>query len=250
MQQLSTTILPILFLATLSGLTTLIGTILAISVGRHTKGIAFGIGFSAVIMLLISFTELIPEAIGEAGIYVTVLFAALGATLIALLHWIVPHTHLIKENGAFNFPLIRSAYLVMFGLILHDIPEGFAMANAYIASSSLGLFVAIVIAMHNIPEEFAIAAPIVSIRKPRLLYIAAFISALAEPIGAIIGLFAVYIHPAFNGVFLALAGGAMIFVAIHELLPMMKIYRETEAFIGGGIFSAVLYLILSRVLAL
>jgi len=42
----------------------------------------------------------------------------------------------------------------------------------------------------------------------------------------------------------------MIFVAIHELLPMMKIYRETEAFIGGGIFSAVLYLILSRVLAL
>ena len=99
MQQLSTTILPILFLATLSGLTALIGTILAISVGRHTKGIAFGIGFSAVIMLLISFTELIPEAIGEAGIYVTVLFAALGARLIALLHWIVPHTHLIKENG-------------------------------------------------------------------------------------------------------------------------------------------------------
>ena len=246
MQDLSTVILPILLLAALSGLTTLIGTALAISLGRHINGIAFGIGFSAVIMLLISFTELIPEAVGETGMIATALFTILGAMLIALLHWIIPHTHLIKENGAFSFPVIRSAYLVMFGLILHDFPEGFAMANSYITSPRLGLFVAVVIAIHNIPEEFAIAAPIASIKRPRVLFAAAFISALAEPIGATVGLFAVHLHPAFNSVFLAFAAGAMIFVAVHELLPMMKIYRAKAAFISGGVFSVVLYFIIRK----
>jgi zinc transporter ZupT len=91
------------------------------------------------------------------------------------------------------------------------------------------------------------AAPIVSISRPRFLFMAAFISALAEPAGAIIGLFAVHFYPALNSIFMAFAAGAMIYVAIHELLPMVKIYREPKYFFSGGIFSVVVYLLLTQI---
>ncbi len=247
MESLNNQYLPVLLLAILSGLTTLIGTTIAIYVGKNVKGIVFGIGFSAVIMLLISIFELLPQAIEEAGRGVAIIAAAVGSLLIALLHWIIPHTHLIEERGALNVPLIRSAYLVMFGLILHDFPEGFALANAYISSADLGLLLALVIALHNIPEEFAMAAPIVSISRPRLLFMAAIISALAEPAGAVIGLFAVHFHPSLNSIFMAFAAGAMIYVAIHELLPMAKIYREPRYFVSGGIFSVMVYPLLTQI---
>jgi ZIP family zinc transporter len=61
------------------------------------------------------------------------------------------------------------------------------MANSYIASPSLGIFVALAIALHNIPEEFAMAVPIVMARKKRFLYATAFFSGLAEPLGAVVG---------------------------------------------------------------
>jgi ZIP family zinc transporter len=45
-------------------------------------------------------------------------------------------------------------------LILHDVPEGFVMAYAYVASPALGVLVALAIALHNLPEEFAMAVPL------------------------------------------------------------------------------------------
>ena len=161
--------------------------------------------------------------------------------IVAVLHWIIPHTHLVEERGMLNPALLRSAYLVAFGLILHDVPEGFAMANAYVASPSLGVMVAVAIALHNIPEEFAMAVPIVAVRKQRLLYAAAFLSGLAEPLGALIGLAAVQVYPGLNPLFMAFAAGAMIFVSVHELLPMARRYGNIGLFITGGTASAFVY---------
>ena len=42
------------------------------------------------------------------------------------------------------------------------------MANAYIAAPSLGVTVALAIAVHNLPEEFAIALPAVALKKKNL----------------------------------------------------------------------------------
>jgi ZIP family zinc transporter len=149
----------VMLLALLSGITTLIGVGLALWVGSSAKGIATGMGFSAGIMILISILELIPESVSEAGILGSLITVALGAAAVASLHVIVPHTHLIEEKGKLDPRLLKGAYLVAFGLILHDFPEGFAMANSYVASPSLGVLVALAIALHNIPEEFAMAAP-------------------------------------------------------------------------------------------
>jgi len=172
-----TTYVAILLLAFISVFTTILGTVLAIYFSKSERAIVLGIGFSVGFMLLISLFELVPEALGNAGMALTIAAVGLGMLIVAALHWIIPHTHLAEEKGIFNQTLIRSAYLVAFGLILHDVPEGFAMANAYIASPSLGILVAVAIALHNIPEEFALAVPLVMTRKRRLLFKAALLSA-------------------------------------------------------------------------
>jgi ZIP family zinc transporter len=243
-----TTYIAVLLLAFLSVFTTLLGVTLAIYLGRNERAIAVGIGFSAGIMLLVSFLELMPEATGEAGIGTASLVFILGMLIVAALHWVIPHTHLVEEKGAFRKALLKTAYLVAFGLILHDVPEGFAMANSYIASPTMGLLVALAIAIHNIPEEFAMAVPIVVVRKRRFLYLAAFLSGLAEPLGAIVGLVAVHFHPMLNPLFMAFAAGAMVFVSVHELLPMARMYHKTHLFILGAIISVFVYALLAALI--
>jgi ZIP family zinc transporter len=235
------TYVAVLGLSLLSVVTTVLGVALAIVVRRSDVGIAVGIGFSAGIMLLISFAELLPEAIAGAGAAPALGMAALGAGLIAALHVVIPHTHLFKESGAVALPILRSAHLVALGLILHDLPEGFAMANAYVAAPSLGVLVAVGIALHNLPEEFIIALPALAVRDKRLLFVAAALSALAEPVGAAIGLVAVGALPALNALFMAFAAGAMIFVSLHELVPLARRYRRLSAFVAGMVISVVTF---------
>jgi ZIP family zinc transporter len=241
------TYLAVLGLAIISGLTTLIGVTLALYVGRNPKSIAFGIGFSAGMMILISLLELIPHAWAISGAGASLAAIISGAGLVAGLHWIIPHTHLVKEPGVFDARALKTAYLVAFGLILHDLPEGFAMANSYLVSPSLAMLVTTGIALHNIPEEFAMAVPAVALKARRFLYRAALFSALAEPLGAAIGLAAAHLMPALNPVFMNAAAGAMIFVSLHELVPMARQYGNTGMFAAGFGASVLVYVLLGLI---
>jgi zinc transporter, ZIP family len=185
--------------------------------------------------------DLVPASLAAQGVGATLGGVTAGVALVWIAHFIIPHTHLMEEKGIADTALIRSAYLVVFGLILHDVPEGFAMANAYVASPALGVLVAIGIGLHNLPEEFAMSVPLVMLRSKSALFGAALLSALAEPVGAVIGLVAVGIAPTLNAHFLAFAAGAMIFVSMHELVPMARRYRHLGLFMLGMLLSALIY---------
>jgi len=245
----SATTTAVLLLSLMSLLTTWLGVALAIRLRENTRALAAGIGFSAGIMVLVSGWELIPEAVSAMGAGKTLGSVAAGAVLVWAAHLVIPHVHLFQEKGIADTALMRSAYLVAFGLILHDVPEGFAMANAYVASPALGVLVALAIALHNVPEEFAMAVPLVMLRSKASLYGAAALSALAEPLGAVIGLAAVSVAPALNAHFLAFAAGAMLFVAVHELVPMARRYRHLDFFLWGIVLSALAYALLVRLTA-
>ena len=238
----------ILLLSLLSVVTTGIGVMLALLIRENTRAIAFGIGFSTGIMVLVSALELIPKAHEAVGTLVAGLTVALGGVLIWVANLIIPHSHLVPEHGQADTRLVRSVHLVVIGLILHDVPEGFAMANAYIASSSIGLLVALAIALHNLPEELAMAVPATTLRSTKFLVSAAMLSALAEPAGAIIGLLAVTVSPALNGYFMAFAAGAMLFVSFHELLPMARRYGKMVWFGAGIVLSVAVHQILALVI--
>jgi ZIP family zinc transporter len=238
----------VLLLALMSGLTTLIGVALAFRLGQDVRAIALGIGFSAGIMLLISGFELLPASFRAAGAARTGSGLALGAALIAALHVLIPHVHLFEERGLRETSMLRTSSLVALGLILHDFPEGIAMANAYIESPSLGVLVSLAIALHNIPEEFAMAVPAVASRRPAMLVAVALVSAMAEPAGALVGLVVVRLEPALNAFFMAVAAGAMIFVSVHELLPMAARYRNVTLFGAGLALSVPVYLLLRSII--
>lgn len=242
------TYLIILLLAFLSVMSALIGVALALYIGRNDRYVSVGIGFSAGMMLIISLFELVPTAIKEAGVITVLVATTSGMLIAAVLHWSIPHTHLVEESGVFRQTFLKAAYLVAFGLILHDVPEGFAMANSYLAAPSLGVLIALAIALHNIPEEFAMAVPIVAIKRQRLLYKAAFLSALAEPLGALLGLIAMHFHPALNPVFMAFAAGVMIFVSVDELIPMARMYGRVHHFVLGFVMSLLVYVLLGMLL--
>lgn len=235
----------VMFLASLSLLTTWIGVLLALKLRDNSNAIAVGIGFSVGIMLLISLLELVPGALALARLEAVVPSFLAGVAIVWSAHLLIPHRHLSDETGRGNPRLVRTVYLVAFGLVLHDFPEGFAMASSYIASPQLGIMLAIAIALHNIPEEFAMAVPAVILGRKRLLYAAAAMSALAEPLGAAIGLVAVAIAPALNGHFMAFAAGAMVFVSVHELIPMAKRHRQPGWFAVGILVSLAVYLLLT-----
>lgn len=242
---MSATHTAVVLLSLLSCLTTWLGVALALVLRENARAIAGGIGFSAGLMILIAVLELVPESLAAMGAAATLGSASAGTAFLWAAHFILPHTHLFKEKGWADKALVRSAYLVALGLILHDVPEGFAMANAYVASPALGLLVALAIALHNLPEEFAMAVPLAMLRSKASLFGAALLSGLAEPLGAVIGLVAVGVAPGLNAHFLAFAAGAMLFVSVHELVPMARRYPHGNFFFLGILVSALVYALLA-----
>ena len=239
--------LTVVVLGLLSGITTVIGVGLAILLENNKRAIAIGVAFSGGIMILMSALELIPEAIPHIGPKNALFATASGIVVFYLLNYLIPHLHLEKEEeNPFGIVSLKTAYLVAFGLILHDVPEGFAMANSYLSQPALGLMMAIAIALHNIPEELAMAVPLIAVKRKKVLFKAALISAMAEPAGAIVGLVVVQAFIDLTYYLLTFTAGAMIFISLHELFPMVKRYRQPTSFITGIALSVLVYLGLEK----
>jgi ZIP family zinc transporter len=81
------------------------------------------------------------------------------------------------------------------------------------------------------------ALPAVMTGRKRFVARAAITSAAAEPVGALVGLAGVSAFPSLNATFLAFAAGAMVYVSLHELLPMARRFghhRESALGIAVG----------------
>lgn len=237
----------IILLAIASGLTSLAGVVFAFFFERRVRCIVAGMGFSTGLMLMISVFELIPESLLASGLSMTLGITFAGAIFLGVLDYVIPHTELIRAKGRLNGYLVKAAYLVAFGLMLHDIPEGFAMASSYAYRAGLGLFIAISIAAHNFAEGFAMAIPLVITQEKSFLVKLALMSALAEPFGAVLGIAAASLVPGLTPLMMAFAAGAMIYVSVHELMPLAQRYGRIWVFLVGMGFSVVIYLLMHSV---
>ena len=125
----------------------------------------------------------------------------------------------------------RRSVLLVSAITLHNIPEGLAVGVAFgavavgIDGASLGAAIALAvgIGLQNFPEGTAVSMPLrrEGMGRGRSFFYGQ-LSAVVEPVAAVIGAAAVLVAQPILPYALAFAAGAMIFVVAEELIPEAK----------------------------
>ena len=218
------------------------------------------LGFTGGVMIAASFWSLLSPAIAtvekqqELGITTLPIWFApavgflLGALFLYYLDKKIPHLHLFEsvENAEGPKTDLKKTELLVLAIALHNIPEGLAVGVAFGALASgmdigmeMGGAIALAIGMglQNAPEGFAVSMPL---RRQGLSKFKSWqwgqLSAIVEPIFAVIGAaIVISVYPILPYA-LSFAAGAMIFIVIEEVIP--------ESQRGGNVYLASIGLIL------
>lgn len=139
------------------------------------------------------------------------------AAMAALDRWL-PHMHAApREQGGWPLDSMR---LMVMAIAVHNLPEGFAVGAGFGGGDALGWGTAVSIGLQNIPEGLIVATAVLSMGLRRVTAFAlALATGLIEPLGAALGIAAVSISALTLPWALAVAGGAMMFVVMEELIP-------------------------------
>ena len=195
-----------------AGLATGIGSALAFFARTtNTRFLSLALGFSAGVMLYVSFVEIFfkaKDALIESYGLTTGTWATVGAffggiALIGIIDKFVPNyenpheIHSIEEmdQGLENLPkneahdfakLRRMGVFTALAIGIHNFPEGLATFTAALTDPNLGIAIAVAVAIHNIPEGIAVSVPIYYATGSRLkAFKLSFLSGVSEPIGAL-----------------------------------------------------------------
>ncbi len=237
-------------LTAIAGLSTGIGSLIALIAKQTNKSfLCASLGFSAGIMIYVSFMEMMPQAglelVNEFGekmgtLYMIIAFFS-GIALINLIDFLIPKSmnpHEIQgvEDMDKEYSLKRTGIIIALSIAIHNFPEGIATFTSALGSLDVAIPITVAIAIHNIPEGIAVAVPIyhaTGSRKKAFWY--SFLSGLSEPFGALIAYFFLmqFWTPAMNGIILAAVSGIMVFISLDELLPSAEKYGKHHISIMG-----------------
>ncbi|EAK0373136.1 zinc transporter ZupT [Campylobacter jejuni] len=263
-----------MLLTLFAGFSTAIGSIIAFfSRKDDLRVLSLGLGFSAGVMIYISFMEILPTALKDFKNHYDSHWAELlglacffGGILISLLiDKLIPedvNPHEPKEDlselkicplpqKGQNPPkfhpgeklhqvntkaLKRTGIFTALAIAIHNFPEGFATFISSLDNLTLGIAIAIAVAIHNIPEGLAVSLPIYHAtgdKKKAFIYSA--LSGFAEPLGAFVG--ALILLPFIGDLALAISfaviAGIMVFISLDELLPAAKTYDKAHDSLYG-----------------
>ena len=268
----------ILLLSLMASLGTGLGGLIAIirKPGRRSYG--FLMGITAGVMICLAFLELVQKSIEMSDWVVATIGFGTGAVFMLVLDNFAPHIRFGErevreeqaaledcnceaENGGRRMhrrrkflnragedvdrSLVNTGMLLAIGITIHNLPEGIAVGAGYLHNPQFGLFIAVAILLHNIPEGIATALPLckAGICKRDALKVA-FLSGLAEPVGALLAsIFLVRFTVLLPGA-LAFAGGVMVFITLDELIPTARKYGNENytalGIIAGSMFVFIL----------
>lgn len=206
------------------------------------------LGFAAGVMIAASFWSLLQPAIEQAEAISTMpayLVATTGFLCGTFFMWvsdkIVFYTRKRADStcGRPDERLNRIIMLVL-SITLHNIPEGLAVGVAFGTLQGSGysmenlmgaITIAVGIGLQNFPEGAAVSIPLrregYSRKKSFLLGQA---SGIVEPIAGVIGALLVVHIETILPFALSFAAGAMILVAVHELIPECQRNQSTQPY--------------------
>jgi len=188
------------------------------------------LGFAAGMMLAASaFSLLLPGV--EAGTeffdnaffggVVVILGMIIGVALMLGLDAFTPHEHLETGPCGPGHDRCSRAWLFVFAIALHNFPEGMAIGVGYAQGDlSVGIPLTSAIALQDIPEGLAVAVTLRAAGfNAKVSVVVAALTGLLEPIGALLGVSLAGGLLIAYPIGLGLAGGAMLFVVSHEVIP-------------------------------
>lgn len=243
-----------LLLTLFAGLSTGIGSIISVIYkSTNQKLLAIALGFSAGVMIYVSFVEILPEAQetlaeyfhSSTGSWVTLMAFFGGMLLVTLIDKLVPsyeNPHELHDVSEMSEEIRKNAQLRRLGVLsaiaiaVHNFPEGIATFMAAYSDIELGLPIAVAVAIHNIPEGIAVAVPIYFATKSRKkAFRLSFLSGLSEPIAAFLTYLVLmpFLNELIMGIVFAAVAGIMIFISLDELLPAAEKYGEHHLSIYG-----------------
>lgn len=214
----------------------------------NPKALNLMLGFASGVMIAASFWSLLQPAIerAEAAARQPAYFVAtVGFLFGALFMWGSDKVVCLatrKANSAQGKPNERLNRIIMLilSITLHNIPEGLAVGVAfgalqngsYTAESLMGaITIAVGIGLQNFPEGAAVSIPLrregYSRRKSFWFGQA---SGMVEPIAGVIGALLVVYVEAILPYALSFAAGAMILVAVHELIPECQQNQKAQPY--------------------
>lgn len=241
-----------------AGLSTGIGSALAFfTKSTNTRFLSVSLGFSAGVMVYVSFVEILVKAreslIPAYGDKLAAWYAVLaffgGILIIALIDRLIPspeNPHEVRRiedmagDNKRDPRLVRMGLFTALAIAIHNFPEGIATFMAGLTDPTLAIPVAIAIAIHNIPEGIAVSIPIsYGTGSKKKGFLLSFLSGLAEPVGALLAWFLLrpYLTDNLFGFIFAAVAGIMVFISIDELLPTAREYglphHAIYGFLGG-----------------
>jgi len=242
-----------------AGLSTGIGSAIAFFAKRtNTAFLSVALGFSAGVMIYVSFVEIMVKArveltaaTGEIeGAWLTAAGFFGGILVIAIIDKLIPSVenphemHKVEEMAEAELAQKKSDKLMRMGLFtalaiaIHNFPEGLATFTAALTDPALGVAIAVAIAIHNIPEGIAVSVPVYyATGSKKKAFWLSFSSGLAEPVGALIGYLILmpFLSPLVFGLLFSGVAGIMVFISIDELLPAAEEFGEHHLSIYGMI---------------
>lgn len=203
-------------------------------------------GFAAGVMIAASFWSLLAPAIELAGDVGSVpgwavagIGFAAGGAFIGAIDKVLPHLHPglgVDEAEGRATDWARSRLLIL-AIALHNLPEGLAVGVAFgavaadLPAATLGgaIALAVGIGLQNFPEGVAVALPLRAEGMSRTKsWWYGQLSAVIEPAAGVVGAAAVLSVRPILPYALAFAAGAMIFVAVEELIPASQRTGHTD----------------------
>ena len=181
------------------------------------------LSFAAGVMLAAAVLGLILPSLqygGKFGIVITIAGVFVGALCLNLIDKLVPHLH--KFVGAEEQSAgLNKVLLFVTAIAIHNLPEGIAAGVGFgSGDNSQALLIAGGIALQNIPEGMVIIGPMLAAGiSPKRTFIAALATGLVEVAGTLLGYFAVSVSTLILPFALAFAGGTMLYVISHDMIP-------------------------------
>lgn len=221
-----------LLITTVAGLSTTIGSILGLWFKEPGPGfISATLGFSAGVMILVSFVELLASGIEDIGFAQANMGFFAGLLLMSAVDNLIPHEYFAEKSSEpdnESSRMYHTGLLVALGIGIHNFPEGMATFAGALQDLRLGIAIAVAIAIHNIPEGLAVSTPVylaTGSRKKAFLW--SFLSGVAEPAGAAVtALFLIsFINDTVLGWLLSIVAGIMVYISLYELIPASREYH-------------------------